>query len=137
MLGIIILFITLFFHFKDGNPSNDKNYKKELKASIVISILILTTALLFSSFYIYKAINPDVQTFIGVFEYEEKASRRSLEIGMYKYMFSLGNEENKRALYLNSSAMEEIFPEGFEGQETYKIWYEYETKIILGVEKIE
>lgn len=118
--GILILLCSKFW-----------NHNLIKKKEFVIAIIIIIFAILYMMFYFYKAYSPIIAY------HEGYLSREYRDFGMtYAYCFSNGDEK-KLTFYLDIFSKKKIYISDFSQEIKYKIYYERDTYIILGVEEIE
>ena len=132
-VGIVVVFILLIIFSKWLHSKRTKMEKKEhggtaLKRSeIIIYSLCIALMLAQSSFYAYCAINPEIESFEGVYE---KEKGRNFRRGGSKYYFNTGY--GHRAISRVNAVIDEPLEEG----KRYMIWYEGRSKYALKIEQI-
>lgn len=93
------------------------------------TLLVICTVV----YYAYVLKNPTILIHEGYFSREYRAHKYSLEM---RYHFT--NEDGlKPGFNLDSWPKEDIYPEEFQKQIKYRIFYEQKTHIIVKVEVIE
>ena len=130
ILGIILLIFDIPMIKKRKKAAKKKTFKK----SIIVTCVVVAAGILASSFYMYKAIWPDVDFYEGYYEYSKRNSRVAPPLPLTsEYVFT--NESIKRGFYLDNISSKEILGEELEEGVLYRVWYEEDTYVILKVEK--
>lgn len=140
--GIFILGTLAFFFFekkkitlkkeKEANKRKvEKLRKKEKRIKIeVISALCLPLCLIsFAGFYAYKSHNPTIAYQDLYYLY------RSSYRGDIDYIFTVN--KNSKKLSFKMPNKEEIYPDNFSKENSYRVYYEKSTKYIVRIEEID
>ena len=129
LLALAIIFLLLWlFLWKKG------------KLILGVSILAIICSIIYTSSMLVKINNLEVEVYDGVFE---DARRETHGAGFYpgaknnnfKYNF-LSDSSSKRTFYLDVFSKEKIYPLDFVEGDRYRIYYEKNTRIIVGVENL-
>lgn len=120
--GILFLLLS-----KCWNPQ--KRDLKKMIGGIVCMIFFIVSLAYYSN--IVK--NPVILTHEGYFSREY---RRNVGLFRMSYYFTNGDGV-KPGFFLDVFSKKEIYPEDFNSEQKYRIYYEDETNIIVCVEKIE
>ena len=107
-----------------------KSKKKKVLMYVVYSLLLLY-GITKASIYSYEYCHPDVAVARGT-----HISRYSDLFGMYEYTFDLKFEEHNVAYFCDAFSMRKIHKGGLDKGCEYMIYYETDTKIIVGIEEI-
>lgn len=106
---------------------------KRSKEGVIVGALTILYALGLILCYCNYLANPIVESITATFMHEERNSRVAPPLPFtMEYQFST---EITHVFYLDTLSKREIFPYSFEEGEEYIIYYEKNTKIIVGVEQ--
>ncbi len=88
------------------------------------------------SYFSYKTVMPDIVSCEGAFVYEYRDSRVAPPLPLTAgYVFDVVDEEDNLVFYLDVYSKKKIYPYEFIENKTYKVYYEKDTKIIVGIEE--
>ncbi len=119
--GILLLLMSKFW------VKSKKNIK-EIVGGLVCVLLAIASMV----YYMHIIKNPQVRTHEGYFVQENRAHRHLL---MMEYSFT--NEDGLKPVFnLDVLSKKEIYPDDFDKNIKYRIYYEEETYMIIKVEKI-
>lgn len=101
-----------------------------------VGILLLVFSILSGMVYISRIAFPHVLYYDGEYVKENRNSRVAPPLPLtYEYIFSNGNEEEKnQVFYLDVISGKEILPSGFSRRQTYRVYYDKLTRVIVKVE---
>ena len=115
-----------------------KPWKKKLKIrDLKVELGGLTFAILMVIFYLSRIIFPDTASYTGAFQSEYRDSGASSPLPViYGYCFWNG-EGKKPTFYLDIYSKRKIFPEEFNKEQEYTIYYDKLTNVIVKVDVVE
>lgn len=120
--GLIILIYSYFW-----------DSKKRKNGRMILGIFFIGFCIYITAFqYIPACVNPEIGVFEGDYYDTMKNSRRAIITRTYS--FSKVGEKSKETFTLDSISKKSIYPDEFEKGETYRIYYEKHTDIIVRVE---
>lgn len=97
-------------------------------------VIILVLAVLYGSYFGYKALRPTVEIHEGYLEKEYRDSRVAPPLPFtHAYVFTNKGDDMPR-FYLDTFSKKEIFGEELISGVLYRVYYEKDTRIILKVE---
>ena len=110
-------------------------WKKEGKRILYVAIAGILASLIFSFYALDDINNLKVEVYEGVFE---KESRETHGTGFLPFngKFTFSSEDSRKSFELDVYSKKKIFPEDFVEGKQYRIFYEKDSKIIVGVEEI-
>ena len=111
--------------------------KKDFNKNLLIAgILGVVVGIAFGIDYASSLLSPEVRSFQGVFFQSYRNSRVAPPLPFtWEYSFC-SSDGSKILLYLDTFTRKEIIPENFTLNEEYIVYYEEDTKVIVGVEKV-
>lgn len=111
--------------------------KEDFKKDVCIAgILCVIGGIVFGIDYASSLLSPEVRSFQGVFFQSCRNSRVAPPLPFtWEYSFC-SSDGSKILVYLDTFTMKEIIPEDFTLNEEYIVYYEEDTKVIVGVEKV-
>lgn len=136
---IFLLFVGCFFIVKPWTIKSEKEKNKRRKK--ILEMITLTVGLIWAvctiCFYSYKSFNPKIESYTGAFVREYRDSTVAPPLPFTSaYVFD-GYKGKDRRFYIDSSSKKAIYPEDFSEGKMYIIYYEKDTKIIVGVEEVD
>ena len=127
LMFIMAIIIILF----EKPWSKSFQFNKNCKFAIVAIIIAVASVI----FYISLIVSPNVMSYTGEYiESNRTSSYSSILPFNDKYVFWNG-EGLKPVFYLDIFSKKEICPNGFEEGNRYTVFYEEETKIIVGIKE--
>lgn len=129
--GIILLLpvISWLFHC----PWKNKVRIRDMKTEIVVFV----GAIVFALYFLSRIVFPDVASYTGTFQSSYRDSRSAPPLPVtYEYCFWNG-EGKKPTFYLDIYSKREIFPEEFNKEQEYTIYYDKLTNVIVKVDVVE
>jgi len=125
IIGLGGLGVLISSHFWDT--------KKRHKGKMIMGVFLVGLCIYFTAFqYIPACVNPKINVFDGEYVYSNGTFRGS--IISREYSFSDDGGKHSKSFTLDSVNKKKIYPDDFEKGETYRIYYEERTKIIVRVE---
>lgn len=111
--------------------------KEDFKKDVCIAgILCVLGGIVFGIDYASSLLSPEVRSFQGVFYETYRNSRVAPPLPCtWEYSFC-SSDGSTITLYLDTFTRKEIIPENFTLNEEYIVYYEDDTKVIVGVEKV-
>ena len=122
-LGILDLLLTLFL------------WKKEKKL-LILSILSIVTSLIFTTSYLIKLNNLEIEVYEGSFESTYRATAGIPSVLPFDFEYHFTSEASNKEFFLDAFSKKDIFPADFIEGNQYRIYYEKSTRIIVGVENL-
>ena len=110
------------------------NQKKRDKKGVLAGSLAILVSLFMIIRYGSAVISPEIQTYEGYFLRQNSVSR--VAPFTKEYVF-LDPDDPDPGFYLDTFSKKEIFPQEFDEETLYRIYYEESTKVIVRVEKVE
>lgn len=100
-----------------------------------IGILLLACSIFSGIVYISRIAYPQVLYYEGEFVEENRNSRVAKPLPLtQEYIFSNENDEKNQAFYLDGISGKKILPTGFSRRQTYRVYYDKLTRVIVKVE---
>ena len=122
-MAIVCLLVSRFW--------NSEKRNKEYIMGAILAIVIVLSSIIDNS---YALKHQKVLACEGVLLTEKRKNRYT--VLAQEFVFKNDNGR-KITCYLDLFSKKEIYPEGFELDQKYRVYYEEKTKIIVKVEKIE
>lgn len=122
VLGIVFLILSRCWNM-------DKRNMKEMIIGLVCIALAIGSVI----YYSVIINNPKISTHEGYYVSEQRVNTHILKM---EYCFSNG-DEIKPVFYLDVLTKKEIYPEEFDSNQKYRIFYEEESDMIVKVEEIQ
>lgn len=122
ILGVVFLILSRCWNV-------DKRNVKEMIIGLACIILAVSSII----YYSIIINNPKILTHEGYYVSEHRVNKHILKM---EYCFSNG-DEIKPVFYLDVLTKKEIYPEEFNSEKMYRIFYEEETDMIVKVEEID
>lgn len=127
VLGIFLLCLFFFGH---------KKHKK--KQELICALVAIGIALSYMTFISYKIVNPDIVSCEGIFLNEYRDSRVAPPLPFTGgYVFDVVDKDTDSVFYLDTFARKKICPSGLVENEMYTVYFEEDTKIIVGISQSE
>lgn len=122
VLGVVFLILS-----KCWNA--DKRSIKEMIIGVVCIVLAIVSVI----YYSFIINNPKISVHEGYYVSENRANTHILKM---EYCFSNG-EDIKPIFYLDVLTKKKIYPQTFDVNQKYRIYYEEESFVIVKVEEIQ
>ena len=110
-------------------------WKKEGKRILYIAIAGIVGSLIFSFYLLDDIKNLKVEVYEGVFE-EERRETHGTGFLPFNGRFTFSSEDSRKSFELDVFSKKKIFPDDFVEGKQYRIFYEKDSKIIVGVEEL-
>lgn len=114
----------------------EKPWRKTFRIrNCTIGIVLLVLSLLSCIFYASRIAYPHVKYYEGAFVQENRNSRVAPPLPLtneYKFLYG---KEKKQVFYLDVISRKKIIPSSFILNQTYRIYYDELTRIIVAVEE--
>lgn len=107
------------------------------KNGLLAGVLLILFALGLTIKYTTYLINPEVESYQGIFVEEYRDSRVAPPLPYTMAYYFTDSEGEYSVFFLDVFSKKNIFNDSFQGGDTYIIYYETNTEIIVGVEKLE
>lgn len=99
-----------------------------------IALLAITCSVLLGFFYAYRIFFPDIASYRGEFLNSHRVPNEAPPLPVtYEYVFWNG-EGLKQPFYLDIFSKKEIFPDEFQPEQDYRIYFDMFTDVIVKVE---
>ena len=116
-----------------GSSIGKEDFRKDV---CIAGILCMIGGIVFGIDYASSLLSLEVRSFQGVFFQSYRNSRVAPPLPFtWEYGFC-SSDGSKILLYLDTFTRKEIIPENFTLNEEYIVYYEEDTKVIVGVEKV-
>lgn len=122
ILGVVFLILSKCWNV-------DKRNINEMVIGLVCVVLAISSVI----YYSIIINNPKILTHEGYYVSEQRVNTHILKM---EYCFSNG-DEIKPVFYLDVLTKKEIYPEEFDSEQKYRIFYEEKTDIIVRVEEVQ
>lgn len=119
--GIVFLILSRFWNM------DKRNIKEAILGCICIVLTICSII-----YYVHIINNPIISTHEGYFVSEYRVNKHILK---KEYCFSNGNER-KPVFYLDVLTKKKIYPEDFNSNQKYRIFYEEKSNVIIKIEEL-
>lgn len=126
--GLMVLMAIIIILFE--KPWSKSFNIKKCKFAIVAILIAVSSSI----FYTTRIISPDVSSYTGTYVESHRTFSYASPLPFnYKYVFWNG-EGKKPMFYLDAFSKKEVCPDGFEEGNTYTVYYDEWTNIIVAVE---
>lgn len=113
------------------------NAKKRHKLKMIIGVYAIGLCIYSTAFqYIPACINPKITVIEGEYDSSAVLYRGCIISHKYSFYFYDNGGKHYKSFILDAVNKRDIYPESFDKGETYKIYYEERTNIIVKVEEI-
>lgn len=123
LFALLVLILPKFINLQKFNTKH-----------IIVGIVILIFGIGYVAFFSYKLISPNIQKYEGIYIREYRNSTVAPPLPFTTtYIFDDGSGNPKPGFHLDNFSKKSIFNRDFNKTQKYTIYYEKDTKIIVGV----